>query len=154
MYTGMFIVRMAINAVFFFVAAIFMSSLLRIKHLISVCDRQRVLEVNYCLMNLNLVTYAAQAILYFTAFVLAFFADSEFDGEETSKSCRVNMTFDIIYWFLWVSLFTRASMTSYMNVKFSKTLRLANRQFVMIFNQDVQMVMDRLNESRLEEIEE
>ena len=80
MYSGMFIIRMAINAVFFFVTAIFMRSLYRIKQQISVIDRKKVLHVNYGLMNLNLFTFGAQAVLYFTAFVLAFFSQSEVDG--------------------------------------------------------------------------
>ena len=37
-YTGKFVVRMAINVIFFFITAIFMGSLLRIKKLIAVID--------------------------------------------------------------------------------------------------------------------
>ena len=113
--TGKFLVRMSINVVFFFVTAIFMTSLLRIKHQISAIDSKKVLKVNYALMNMNLVTYAGQTCVYATVFALSFFDTSG----ETPGSCRVALAFDVFYWFIWVSLLSRTSMTSYMNIKFS-----------------------------------
>ena len=44
------------------------------------------------------------------------------------------LTFDVVYWFIWVTLVTRTCVTSYMNIKFSRDLRETNREFYMVFN--------------------
>ena len=90
-------------------------------------------------MHVNLFTYATQAVLYAIAFVLTFFQSSE--GEPvTPQSCRLTLAFDVCYWTLWMALFSRTFMTSYMNVKFSRSLEECNRNFHLVFNEDMNVV--------------
>ena len=90
--------------------------------------------MNYNLMNLNLLSYSYQTLVYATCMTLSFLLNDTKETTVTQYSCRLQIAFDFFYWLVWVSLLTRTSITSYMNVKFSKTLQVANRQFLMVFN--------------------
>ena len=62
------------------------------------------------------------------------------------------MAFDICYWFLWVTLIVRTSLTSYMNIKFSRDLKKANSQFVFIFNESIETLRDTIKSNHQEQV--
>ena len=145
--TGKFEVRMSIDILFLFTTAVFTSSLLVIKKQISRIDEERVLNINYTLMNINLTTYAIQTFVYCLAFILSFYEKTVVTNV---KECRLSITETVIYWFLWASIFSRTIMTGYMNVKFSRSLEETNRRFVMVFNEDMLAVQQRVLDSASE----
>ena len=80
-------------------------------------------KTNHRLLNLNLIIYSFEWLTYGAVFVLSFFNNSSYeDGVFSVEECRLIFTFDFFYWMVWVALFTRICLTSYMNVKFSRTL--------------------------------
>ena len=69
--TGDFSWRMRINVLFFFVTVIFVVSLLRIRRLISTVNFSERLSPNHCLMNLNLVTFASECLIFSILYIVS-----------------------------------------------------------------------------------
>ena len=83
-----------------------------------------------------MITFTYTATCYAALFVMSFIVNKE-EGGDTLSDCRTVMAFDFFYWAVWLALISRASMTSYMNLQFSKELRETNRYFQMVFNESV-----------------
>ena len=69
--TGSFVWRMGIDVLFFFITTVFMVALLRIKRMITRMNSFERLKPNYTLMNINLVTFAFEWIVYMNVFTVA-----------------------------------------------------------------------------------
>ena len=74
----------------------------------------------------------------FTLAVLSEVLDSENDKV---VDCRIKTALSFMYLLEWVALMARILMTSYMNIKFSRSLQQTNEQFLMIFNRNQDSVL-------------
>ena len=77
-------------------------------------------------MNVNLITYAFTSFIYLSMFIISFWEikaiQVDASDDEKRANCRIIMASDFIYFGVWGALISRASMTSYMNLKFSRNL--------------------------------
>ena len=103
-------------------------------------------------MNLNLYTFALEVVTFGAIFVLAIMLPYYMNGADTNSQCRMILTFDVVYWFIWVTLITRTCVTSYMNVKFSRDLRKTNREFYLVFNQDYTQIKNTVQANQMEDM--
>ena len=69
--TGSFIWRTSMNVIFFFITLVFMGALLNIRKMITTVNANERLKPNHTLMNVNLVTFAFESIVFLNVFVLA-----------------------------------------------------------------------------------
>jgi hypothetical protein len=116
---------------------VFLVSLLRIKRLIKELRKQDSYKSNNCLLNLNLISFAFEALVFAVLGVLAFFDDrAKEDSDFTTRECRFIMSFDIAYYFLWVAFLMRTLITTYMNTKFSCSIQKTNNKFYYVFNEN------------------
>ena len=66
---------------------------------------------------------------------MSFFIDDDETAHNniSSAGCRFHLAFDVLYQLLIALFVVRTCITSYMNVKFSRELATANREFWMVF---------------------
>ena len=127
--TGMFVWRMSIDMVWLYITTVYIASLLKIRKMINKVNKTERLRPNHDLMRMNLATFIFEWLVYLNVFVVATqVSDSSGNDDYIHVSdCRITVTFEILYWFLWVALILRTCITSYMNVKFSRDLSKTNR---------------------------
>ena len=124
--TGSFVWRMGIDMLFFFITTVFLVALLKIKKMILSVNKTNKFKPNVALMNWNFCLFAFESLIYLIVFILATQVSNS-NGDKDTSECRVIVSFDVSYWFLWLALISRTAITSYMNVKFSQELRKTNR---------------------------
>ena len=73
--TGNFVWRMTINLVLFYMTIVFLFSLWRIRSLIKKLNKDTSFKPNTALLNLNLVTFAMESIVFAVLGVLALYDD-------------------------------------------------------------------------------
>ena len=118
---------MAICIIFFYITAVFMFSLIKIRKFINEIDPRKQMKSNIGLMNVNLISFAGESVVYLIVFVMSFYYQKAAETEICSYACRIIVGFDASYYGLWLTLITRTILTSYMNVKFSRELEDTNR---------------------------
>ena len=138
--SGKFIWRMSLNVVLFAIILVFVFSLLRIRRFIRQINSRNQFKLNHAQMNLNMVVFAGFFLVNLSVFSLAFFVNSS-SSRPTTQFCRVVVAFDVSYWLLWLAFISRSALTSYMNVKFSREVDVANREFVIFFNETKEKVI-------------
>ncbi len=78
-------------------------------------------------MNINLISFAGESLIYLIVFVMSVYYQDVLSMETDTYSCRIITGFDVSYYGLWMTLIARTIITSYMNVKFSRELVDTNR---------------------------
>ena len=109
-------------------------------------------------MNINLLSFSFEFIIYLVVLIMAVQISSDEGatqgGDSTSvKQCRSIMAFDVCYWFVWFSLIVRTSITSYMNIKFSRDLQKTNSEFIFIFNENIDTLRSTVEKNYIEQVE-
>ena len=132
--TGSFLVRMGVSFVFFYVSVVFLVSILRIRQTLARVKPAVDVQTNKILINLSLVTFFGEAVIFFVLFTLSLIQNLDHDATE-EELCKTSLALTITYWFMWVNVTARSCLTSYMNIKFSKSLRQADQEFNVVFNQ-------------------
>ena len=134
--TDNFLWRMAISMLFLYITTVFLWSLSRIRKFLKSKELdQSSFKTNSRLLNTNLMTFSGEWIVFGILFALAGASRNSKDDEEFSTyDCRVLLAFDFFYWMLWMTFLIRTVITSYMNVKFSRSLNQTNQQFLLVFN--------------------
>ena len=132
---------MGINVLYLFLTGVFLWSLMRIKFLIERVNTRNSFQTNKRLLWLNLVSFSAEFILFLIVFVVTVVTRAKSHGDlDTQQDCRLFLSDTFFYTVLWSSMFFRLCLTSYMNVKQSRSKGNANRQFLMVFNQTMNEV--------------
>ena len=133
--TDNFLWRMAISMIFLYITTVFLWSLSRIRNFLKSKELdQSSFKTNSRLLNINLMTFSGEWIVFGILFALAGASRNSKDDEEFSTyDCRVLLAFDFFYWMLWMTFLIRTIITSYMNVKFSRSLNQTNQQFLLVF---------------------
>lgn len=85
--TGKFIWRTSINLLFFYIAAVFCFSLLKIRGLIEYLSRRATIKTNNWLLNISLAMFIAEGFTYGGVFANAI-VQSKVDPENTVASCQ------------------------------------------------------------------
>ncbi len=62
---------MAICVLFFYITFVFMYSLITIRKFIKEIDPRKSMQTNDGLMNINLISFAGESIIYLTVFVMS-----------------------------------------------------------------------------------
>ena len=84
------------------------------------------------------MSFSAEFATFFLVFILSVILQSK--QKDNKSACRLQIVDYFVYTVLWIAFLFRLCLTSYMNVKQSQTKSSANRQFLMVFNQDEQEV--------------
>ena len=151
--TANFVWRTSINAIFFYIAAIFCISLLKIRRLIKDQKQRKKYRTNTGLLNITFLTFALEGFTYGSVFMLAILKNRATSSEKVAY-CRISLAFDVVYWLLWGVLLTRTMLTSYLNVKFSRDLEESNKQFFIIFNEDYTVARKEFDDDRRKKLEQ
>lgn len=140
---GSFFVRQTYNVVMVYMAVVFVMSMFRIRGMFFEDSSLGQLKRKENLMNFHLVFYLSAVFVSLVTLTLAYFKTQQKDGIQnaTPLRCRLEITFDIFYWFIWLIFLSRTCLTSYMNIQFSRSLKQTNREFMMVFNRTVSSVM-------------
>ena len=85
--TGKFIWRTSINLLFFYIAAVFCFSLLKIRGLIEYLSRRATIRTNKWLLNISLAMFIAEGLTYGGVFANAI-VQSKVDPENTVAFCQ------------------------------------------------------------------
>ena len=76
------------------------------------------------MLNLKLITFGCECVVFGALFTLSIFNDAtNYEDKYTSSECKINIAFVVVYWMLWVTFLYKTVLTSYMNVKFSRSLQ-------------------------------
>ena len=124
-----YVFRMSINVLFLIVALIFMTSLTKIKRFIIQIDPKGEHMPNYRLMNVILVAYFITFVLYLTNSIMPVFINIDTSPQHyiDQEECQMYITFDTVYFMVWLPDTIRTCISCYMNVKFSRDLDKTNR---------------------------
>ena len=126
---------MSISFVFLYIAIVFLISIVRIRRTLSQVKTAVDVQTNRSLINISLITFLTELIFFFSLFTLSLVLHLDKDVTKV-KECRTNLAFTINLWLTWINDMARSGLTCYMNIKFSRTLKQANDEFQVVFNEN------------------
>ena len=119
--------------------------------MINKVDIGKNLQTNKRLLNLNMFIFAFETLMSCSLFTLAVLSEVLDSENDKVVDCRIKTALSFMYLLEWVALMARILMTSYMNIKFSRSLQQTNEQFLMIFNRNQDSVLQQYETNVQEE---
>ena len=107
------------------IAIVLLVSIQRIRSIISSTKTMSKVESNKFLLNIYIASYIVQ-ILFQVCLQTLSIVLVNYDKNNYKKQCRILLAFETSQIVKWLSNIACISLTSYMNIKFSKTQNQAN----------------------------